>query len=161
VRAQSIGVLACVIGFTMPSGLPPNISVSLALRDVVAVMLRESETFRSQSRLLGTMPHVRVRISLEMPPGRVPASLAQGDMRRDRFGAITAFVHLRSRDNAIELIAHELEHVIEFAEGTNYRALARLQPASAWEVQGAFETSRAVDAGRRVKLEASLATAHR
>ncbi len=107
------------------------------------------------------MPHVRVRISLEEPPGRVPASRAQADLRRYRFGAITAFVHVRSRRDAIELIAHELEHVIEFAEGTNYRTLARLQPGSVWEVRGGFETTRAVDAGRRVQRESSLATAHR
>ena len=161
-RAQgSIGVLVCLVGLTMPSGLPPNISASPELCDVVAVMLRESATFRTQSRRLGTMPHVRVQISLEEPRGRRPAARAQTDLARYDFGGITAFVHLRSRRDAIELIAHELEHVIEFAEGLNYRILAVLQPGSVWEAQGGFETSRAMDAGRRVQRESSIVMAHR
>jgi len=162
VRAHaSIGLLVWVVGLTMPSGLPPNISVGPELRDAVAVMLRESETFRRQSRLLGTMPHVRVHISLEEPLGRMPAARARADLQRYRFGAITAFVHLQSRRDAIELIAHELEHVIEFAEGTNYRTLAVLQPGSAWAVHGGFETTRAIEAGLRVQRESSIAMAHR
>lgn len=120
----------------------------------------KSGTFRSQSRLLGTMPHVRVRIRLEDHPGRVPAARAQCDLARHEFGGITAVVHLRSRQDAIELIAHELEHIIEFAEGTSYRTQALLQPGSVWEAHGAFETTRAMDAGLRVKREAGLATAH-
>lgn len=143
------------------SDLPPNISVGPDLRHVVADMLRESGTFRSQSRLLGTMPHVRVRIGLENHPDRVPAARAQSDLARYQLGGITAFVHVWSSPDAIELIGHELEHVIEFAEGTNYRMLALLQPSSVWALQGgAFETTRAVDAGLRVKREAWLANAH-
>ena len=163
---RSISVLVCVVGMTMMAGaegasdLPPNISVGSDLRYVVEDMLRESGTFRSQSRLLGKMPHVRVSIQLEEHPGGVPDARARCDLKRYELGAITAIVHVRSRPDAIELIGHELEHVIEFAEGTNYRIMALLQPGSVWALRGgSFETTRAVDAGLRVKQEAWLATA--
>ena len=138
-----------------PSALPPNISIGPDLHDVVAGMLHDSGTFRSQIRLLARMPHVLVRIRLEELPGSRAHRRAQTDLGRHEFGGITAFVHVWSRPDAIELIAHELEHVLEFAAGTNYRMLAQLQPASVWALYGgAFETARAVDAGLRVKHEA-------
>lgn len=144
---------------TGPPDLPPNISVSLDLHDVVALMLRDSESFSGQIRLLGAMPHVRVRIILDDHLGQTPAVRARCDLARYAFGAVTAAVHVRSRPDAIELIAHELEHVIEFAEGTNYRAQALARPGSVWKVNDAFETTRAMDAGLRAKREARLATA--
>jgi hypothetical protein len=161
----SIGVLVCVVCLTTiagdagannePSTLPPNVSVGPELQDVVADMLRQSGTFRGQCRLLGTMPHVLVRIRLEVHPGSMPAARAQSDLGRHEFGGVTAFVHVWSLRDAIELIARELEHVLEFAAGTNYRMLAVLEPGSVWALHGgAFETTRAVDAGLRVKGEA-------
>lgn len=143
-----------------PPALPPNITVAPELQDVVADMLRQSGTFRSQVRLLGNMRNVLVRIRLESYPGPVRAIRAQSDLARHEFGGITAFVHVWSRADAIELIAHELEHILEFAAGTNYRMLAVLEPGSAWELRnGSFETARAVDAGLRVKSEAWPTTA--
>ena len=136
--------------------MPPNITVAPELHDVVADMLRESATFRGQIRLLGHMRHVLVRIRLESPARPARSVRAQSDLARHEFGAITALVRVWSRPNAIELIAHELEHVLEFAAGANYRMLAMLEPASVWELRGgSFETARAVDAGLRVKREAS------
>ena len=138
-----------------PSGLPLNISVGPDLDDVVAGMWRASGTFRSQTRQLGTMPHVRVSIRLEEHPGTRPAARAQSELQRYEHGAIIAFVHVWSRPDAIELIAHELEHVLEFAAGTNYRMLSTLARGSVWALhRGGYETTRAVDAGLRVKLEA-------
>ena len=66
-----------------------------------------------------------------------------------------------SRTDAIELIAHELEHILEFAAGTNYQSRSVLEPGSVWALRdGTFETARAVDAGLRVRREAQPVTAH-
>jgi hypothetical protein len=165
---DSIGALLCIVCVTIPSravsnteppALPVNISVGPELHDVVAVMLRDSETFRSQTRLLGAMPHVRVRIVLDDHLDKGPFVRARCDLKRYAFGAITAVVHVKSRPDAIELIAHELEHVLEFAEGTNYRIQARERPGSVWKLNDAYETTRAMDAGLRAKRETRLATA--
>jgi hypothetical protein len=84
--------------------------------------------------------------------------VARCDLTRYEFGAIAAFVRVWSRKDAIELIAHELEHVIEFTEGIDYRALAVVQPKAVWVSNGGlFETTRAVRAGLEVKREVSLA----
>jgi hypothetical protein len=139
-----------------PQGLPSNITISSTLEDVVARMLRASPTFRTQCRLIGRLPHVRVQITLDALPSRAPARTARAQCRlgRHQYGGVTAAVHVWSREDAIELVAHELEHVIEATEGTNYRAMARIQPGAVWsDPAGAYETARAIEAGLQVKRE--------
>jgi hypothetical protein len=180
----SVGMLACVIGVTLidpdaaalwqtvndgadsaqrheHTDLPPNIQVSPDLQRVVAIMLRDSRTFRRQCGLLGGRQRLQVQIALEAHPGwDRAAARARADLAPYEFGRITARVRVWSRADAIELIAHELEHVIEFVDGTNYRALALLQPGSVWAGdRGAFETMRATLAGAEVKREVSQANA--
>jgi hypothetical protein len=180
----SFGMLVCVIGVTLidrdaaalwrtlnevadnaqrpeHTDLPPNIQVTADLQHVVAFMLRDSRTFRRQCGLIGDRQRLHVQITLEVHPGwRWAAARARADLARYEYGRITAQVRVWSRADAIELIAHELEHVLEFAEGVNYRALALLQPGSVWGGdRGAFETMRATVAGATVKREVKLASA--
>ena len=180
----SIDVLVCVIGMmVMPCDadarrlasdhapqtraftdadvdLPLNIALGTDLQDVVAEMLRTSETFRRQCRLIGDRPRVRVRIQLEVRPGPYRIGRARSDVARYQFGSVTALVRVWSHSEAIELIAHELEHVIEIAEGVDYQALSRLQPRAVWsDESGTFETTRAIQVGRQVKREVRLANA--
>ena len=92
-RVSIIGVLVCVVCVTVRAGgsdLPENIYVDPELRDAVAIMLRESQTFRTQIRLLATMRHVRVRIRLEPRPENVRAPRAQSDLARYEHGAVIA-----------------------------------------------------------------------
>ncbi len=68
-----------------------------------------------------------------------------------------AIVTIGARDRAIELIAHELEHVAEFAEHVSYRVLALRQPDRVWAGEdGRFESARAIQAGQRVEREVAL-----
>lgn len=181
----SIGVVVCVIGMsfvasdagarwltvdqipetvaiTDPTSLPPNITVGFGLHDVVAQMLRESETFRRQLLLIGGLQRVRVQVILEDYPGRARERVARArcDLARYEFGGVTARVQVWSREDAIELVAHELEHVIEVAKGANYRALAVIQPGAVWAAPGGtFETARAIQAGLQVEREVRLVNA--
>jgi hypothetical protein len=63
-------------------------------------------------------------------------------------------VEIMDHDNQEELIAHELEHVIEQLDGIDLHALAS-RPATGVHVcaDGAFETTRAVKVGRAVAGE--------
>ncbi len=55
---------------------------------------------------------------------------------------------------AIELVAHELEHVIERVEGRDLPREARRRGSGVWEaVDGRFESRRAIDVGRQVAQE--------
>jgi hypothetical protein len=159
--AMAIGLLALI---SLPTDartldtrtgeLPANISIAADLRDLVSHMLRVSPTFRGQCAMLRAAPHFRIRIALEERPGDIRNARAQSELARYELGAVNAVVRLWSRDDAAELIAHELEHVIEVAEGLDLRALSLLTPAKVWTTAtGAIETSRAIEIGRRVKQE--------
>jgi hypothetical protein len=56
-------------------------------------------------------------------------------------------------ENALELIAHELEHVIEFTDGVRLLVEASAGRSGVALRAGAYETRRAIDAGRRVARE--------
>jgi hypothetical protein len=151
--ASLVFVVGMAVAVTPRDTLPPNIVVAPELRDVVSHMLRESRTFRAQCKLIGRQPRVQVRIVLEDRPAGVRAD-AQTNLSHYEFGRLAALVRVWSRADAAELIAHELEHVIEASEGINYRALALLQPGSVWTgADGTFETTRAINAGQRAKLD--------
>lgn len=141
--------------------LPLNIAVSPDLHEVVTDMLHESETFRRQIRIIAGRPELRVRIMLGDQADGPRAARAKCDLARYEFGAVTALVHVFVRDDVIELIAHELEHVIEFVEGANYRAQTVVRRGSVWGADGVFETTRAIEAGLQVKGEVALASAYR
>jgi hypothetical protein len=152
------------ISIAGPSALPPNIIISSDLEDLVARMLAQSATFRRQCRLIAGQQRVRVRIMLDDDPRRRRdrRSRAECALAHYEFGGITAEVRVWTREDAIELIAHELEHVLEAAEGMNYRALAVVWPSHVWPVDGSkFETSRAIQAGLRVKRDLSRARTSR
>jgi hypothetical protein len=134
--------------------LPVNLLVHPLLNDVVEPMFRASPTFRDQCRLIRARPRLYIRVELSNEIRRPASPRAQCAMTRYQFGRIKAVVRLWSVLDAPELIAHELEHVLEFDAGVNYRAVALLQPGHVWQVgDGHFETRRAIDAGKLVAKE--------
>jgi hypothetical protein len=143
--------------------MPFNIIVDRPLNAVVAHMLDRSPTFRDQVLHLGSLSFVRIRIVLHptlILSSREPGCRADADLRRYQFGRIDALVRLPSRYNAPELIAHELEHVREFAEGVNFRLLAARASSGVWYARtGHYESSRALATGKRVALEVKRGTA--
>ena len=136
--------------------LPANIVVNRRVVALVTEALRVSPTFREQCARIGAIR--RLRVSIELDASDRPPTLfltrAHTDIRRYQFGAIVAAIHLWSPRDAAELIAHELEHVREFAEGVDYRAQAARTPRSVWMTgPNVFETARALLVGRAVADE--------
>ena len=130
------------------SALPFNIDAG-TLEPVAITLLQQSSTFRQQcERIAATLVlRVEVRIARSMANCR-----AETVIRRYESGALRAQVVLSFGDDYVELLAHELEHVLEQVEQVS---LARqLSTGEAWMTPaGAFETARAQEAGSRVRRE--------
>jgi hypothetical protein len=145
--------LACIL-WVSPA-LPVNIRIDSALTNIVHDMLLHSPIFRGQLARLQTVTRVRIRLTVDLRGiGHRTASRAECEMRRYEYGFVDATVRLRSISQAEELIAHELEHVLEYIDGVNLRAAWRRDPGKVWlGDDGRFETARAIDTGRRVAAE--------
>ena len=129
--------------------VPPNLKIPDIYQSYVRSMLRLSPTFRRQclriTNALGLT--VVLRQFLTRPPNRVRARTSfwtASDGRR------YATVEIGALDDPVELIAHEIEHVIERLDGVDLRARAAL-PGTGVRLcdggDGSFETIRATRAG--------------
>ena len=133
--------------------LPLNIAVDEALRGRLEEGAALSATLQRQFTLIGdSRAVVEVRLFL----GRLPAfRRAETTISRYDSGFIRARVVVPPGTDFIELLAHELEHVVEQIEGVDLTALTRTGAASL-DASGVFETVRARDAGRAAALEVEL-----
>jgi hypothetical protein len=136
--------------------LPSNVTVTSRLLAIVTDAIRASPTLRDQFQRVGRNRRVRVHIDLDAAESTsgVLFSRAHTDLKRYEYGLVVAAMHLVSTEGAVQLIAHELEHVLEFAEGINYRAASLRTPRVAWRTgAGTFETARALHIERVVTAE--------
>jgi hypothetical protein len=135
--------------------LPPNLTIPDVYRSYVNSMLRLSPTFRRQCLRIANALGLTVvlRQFLARPPERMRArtNLRTAPDRR-RY----ATVEIEALGDPVELIAHEIEHVIEWLDGVDLRARAAL-PGTGVHLcdggNGAFETIRATRAGLAVAEE--------
>jgi hypothetical protein len=130
--------------------LPPNLKVPDIYRSYVKSMLRLSPTFRRQCLRIANALGLTVvlRQFLTPPPDR---SRARTSFWTARDGRRYATVEIGPLDDQVELIAHEIEHVIERLDGVDLRARAALPGTGVHQSGGggdaAFETIRATRAG--------------
>lgn len=103
-------------------------------------------------RLLG---HQLLTLSITLVnPAEVPGARAMTVLEPAASGHLHAQVRLCVEANTIELLGHELEHVIEHLDGVRVRRRLRRGDAGVRSsTSHAFETDRAVLAGRRVASE--------
>jgi Tol biopolymer transport system component len=97
-------------------------------------------------------------VNLEMEElARHPSSYrARAAMKRQSGALVSVNIRLRRFEDPIELIAHEIEHVIEQLEGIDLGA--RAGTGNVWKRDdGAFETRRAIEVGWRVAREVNAA----
>jgi len=66
---------------------------------------------------------------------------------------ILARVTVPPVSNAVALIAHELQHVLEKSRGLDFGAEAKRPGSGVWLAPGGFETQAALDVGERVMKE--------
>ena len=132
--------------------LPPNLTYPVMYRELLEAMVRKSPTFRRQCQRLAHTEAVTVRLRL--------ASTSSGPMARARTNIVrgpdglVAMVEIRVLEDAAELIAHEIEHVIEQIDGVDLKKQSLHPGKGVTECQdGSFETIRAVRVGQLVAQE--------
>jgi hypothetical protein len=137
--------------------LPPNFEVPSLYRPVIETMLRRSATFRRQSERIRQAPFLTVTIENAPPPAGTN-SLAWTRINRDsNSNRLQATILLGPRDRLVELLAHEIEHIIEQLDGVDLHVKSRLQSSGVRQCNcadlGAYETRRAIVTGQRVARE--------
>jgi hypothetical protein len=154
VMALMVGVLGSARGNAATQEQPPacdrlpsNIQITDMFRPTVEALIEMSPTLQRQSRLIGATRSVRIVIAvrggLKDGHARARASIA-----RHEAGFLNARIELPIAHDLPELLAHELEHVIEQIEGVNLAALARQDSSLAHrDHQGIYETARATRIG--------------
>jgi len=153
-------VVSCAAGLALAddrsstledTGLPSNLAAAAVFKPYLERMVRMSPTFRRQCTRLGAAASVRVQLRLEDPQRR-PSFRARTVVERDQGVVAAAHIFLSPSPDAFELIAHELEHILEQLDGVDLEA--QLGSGNVWKREdGAFETRRATEAGRRVRGE--------
>jgi hypothetical protein len=134
---------------------PPNFTVAAPLRPTVALMLRRSPTFRRQCQRIANAPHLIValrRAGLPMPH----RSRARSQVVRPATGLMAATIDVPPLDDDVELIAHELEHVIEQLDDVDLATAATRTNTGvvmSSDGQPVFETRRAIRVGLLVAEE--------
>jgi hypothetical protein len=133
----------------------PNITVSTVYRSLVEQMLTQSPTFRRQHARIAAARHLSVDIRSSPPSGT--RSLGLTHIMRRPNGNLQAVVNIGPCARSAELIAHEMEHIIEQLDGVDLRAKARLRASGVRRTDDvaieAYETTRAIVTGQRVASE--------
>ena len=160
-----LSVLALPFSFDQaPPGerheLPENIRVGDDMMEVVATLLARSPTLRAQCARIAATP--RARIVVEVTGSRLGSQArARATARRYDSGLLTVVIELPAMAIAdfAELLAHELEHVIELIDNVDLAALMKQRSAGVTKTSdGLYETTRAQAAGKAVAAEAQSET---
>lgn len=139
--------------------IPTNLLATPILRSVIATMWHQSPTFKSQCARLRQAPSLVVEIRFGTA-SQLGTGRGRTDFIRSSHDATRADIYidmqLRSVDQLAELIAHELEHVIEQLDDVE------LRPADRHGVYltagGTSETVRSIHVGQTVSREVCGAT---
>ena len=135
--------------------IPSNFIVNSIYRKVVDNMLKRSAMFRRQMLRVAGAPQLTVRLEMTPQPGPTWAR-ATTSFVRQRNGQLTANIAINPMDDDAELIAHELEHVIEQLDEIDLAAQAARSGTGVRSTGGngsPFETTRAIRVGRQVAHE--------
>jgi hypothetical protein len=133
--------------------LPPNVDVPAMYRADVDGLIARSPTLRRQCAAIAVAA-VTVHLVVRAAASFADDCRARGTFRRLRSGRLEARIDLPFSRDFPELLAHELEHVVEQIEGVRLSDLADRGVEGVRRAHdGAFETRRARDAGRRAALE--------
>jgi hypothetical protein len=137
---------------SVPDEIPSNLKVSKDLKPTVEMMLRRSGIFRRQCLRIANAPWLTVTIGRFHPLPSERANALTRFVRED--GQLLAEIRIAPLSPQVELIAHELEHVIEQLDGVDLRTHASLRRAAASVGEdGSFETVRAIRQGLAVTRE--------
>jgi len=132
--------------------LPPNVVANSGLKEILVSMLARSATFRRQCRIIRRSRFVRITMKLTCTKTGTYRAITH--VTRYQAGLVCLAMEFVAPGNYIELIGHEFEHALEQAEGIDITAIAASKCKTAYMTAGgAFETARAISAGRTVARE--------
>jgi hypothetical protein len=134
-----------------PAGRPANLQPEGRLQRVMERMWEHSPTFRRQcARLAQTSLPVTLRIRwFDRQPFR---ALSRIEAEDGRLKQADVQINARHSFSTVELIAHELEHLIEIVDGVDL-ALQVKRGVATRTGPRCFETQRADEVGKRVARE--------
>lgn len=133
--------------------LPSNLAVPPSFRGLLESMLRRSITFQRQCERIAQTPELVVTLQASL--SRVHRVRARTRILR-RGDQLFATIEVISLDDPAELIAHEIEHIIEQLDGVDLASKAVLAANGVRAATGeseAFETRRARQVGLAVAAE--------
>jgi predicted ATP-grasp superfamily ATP-dependent carboligase len=135
--------------------IPSNLKISSMYRELVKTILSQSPTFRRQILRIAGAHELTVHLHMTAPlwPRDVRATT---QFVRAGNGLLAANVEIAPLNNDVELIAHELEHVIEQLDDVDLPARARQAKSGVHATTDGgvlFETIRATRIGQQVARE--------
>ena len=129
-----LAVVLCIFSLRSPAfaqlALPSNLHVAPMYREMVESMADRSPTFQGQLLRIGTARGVTVHVEIIQ---HIIGARAMTRMVRQIDG-LTARVEVARLDNVVELIAHELEHVIEQIDRVDLAGSAGLSNGGIYSV---------------------------
>ena len=141
--------------------MPRNLIVAAAFREHLRMMRALSPTFRQQCIRIAHEPRLTVVIDNDATAVSTETR-AFTRITRERNGGLRAVVRIKQREHVTELIAHEIEHVIEQLDGVDLKIMVTMNASGVRQCRCAetdsFETMRAVLAGEQVAREVSERT---
>lgn len=136
------------------TGEPPKARVEVdgKLQGLIDDLLQRSRAFRRQwQRMLGSA-RLSVRIEL-VHANRVENAHATTAVSTPSDDVVLAVVAIPGGLRRAELVAHEVEHILEHLDGARLASQHALGDTSVRRESGTFETDRAVLIGRMVAAE--------
>ena len=141
--------------------LPANLIVSSHYRALVEHMLRGSPAFRRQCLRISGEPRLTVKLRMGGPQWK-QGFRATTHIERERDGRMTAFIEVFPLNEDVELISHEIEHVIEQLDEVDLAShAARRDTGVRVHAGNVFETVRANRTGLKVRDEVRAFTERR
>ena len=134
----------------VPPALPCQLLAHAHLRPFLEQLWSRSTTFRQQCRRLAG---AHALVVLQGASAEETVWDAESRIGVLGNGRILARVRVRTGRESVEVIAHELEHVLERIDGVQLPLDAMRRGSGTTLAGGAYETRRATDAGRQVAKE--------
>jgi hypothetical protein len=134
--------------------VPGNVDIPENMRATVALMLRQSPSFRRQCARIVRATDIAIVVQRSvLSDGAREGAFTRIARRPD--GGLEADVQIDALGDPVLLLAHEFEHILEQIDGVDLAAMALRDGTGVSEraAAGQFETERAVAAGRRVAQE--------
>jgi hypothetical protein len=132
--------------------LPSNLILSEDVKRIFERVWRKSPTLRDQCRRIARAPWARIRLCFVVKTSDRYYALTTRTRYVD--GPVTITVRIFVTGRYVEVLGHELEHVLEQIEGLDLEAQALKECSGVFrDENGFYETKRAVNAGRKVYTE--------